>query len=62
MKSRNDLVRARLRKAESDLASARLCLSAGEGLDAACFHSQQAASVQDGHGSEKTGMMAVEVR
>lgn len=43
MKSRGDLVRARLRKAESDLSSARLCLSAGEGLDPACFHAQQAA-------------------
>ena len=43
MKSRDDLVRARLRKAESDLASVRLCLSAAEGLDTACFHAQQAA-------------------
>lgn len=43
MKSKVDLVRGRLRKAESDLASADLCLSAGEALDTACFHAQQAA-------------------
>ncbi len=43
MKSKVDLVRAWLRKAESDLASAGLCLSAGEALDTACFHAQQAA-------------------
>ncbi len=43
MKSKDDLVRGRLRKAESDLASASLCLSAGKALDAACFHAQQAA-------------------
>ena len=43
MKSKDDLVRGRLRKAESDLASAGLCLSAGEALDTACFHAQQAA-------------------
>jgi HEPN domain-containing protein len=43
MKSKVDLVRARLRKAESDLASAELCLSAGKAFDTACFHAQQAA-------------------
>ncbi len=43
MKSKEDLVRGRLRKAESDLASAGLCLSAGKALDTACFHAQQAA-------------------
>ncbi len=43
MKSKVDLVRGRLRKAESDLASARLCLSAGEAFDTVCFHAQQAA-------------------
>jgi len=45
MKSNADSVRARLCKAESDLASAGLCLSAGESLDTACFHAQQAAGV-----------------
>ena len=42
MKSKDDLVRGRLRKAESDLAGAGLCLSAGKALDTACFHDQQA--------------------
>lgn len=32
-----------LRKADSDLANARLCLKSGESLDTACFHCQQAA-------------------
>lgn len=31
------------RKAASDLAAAELCLQAGQSLDAACFHCQQAA-------------------
>ncbi len=43
MKSRTDLVRGWLSKAEGDLANARLCLSAGLSLDTACFHAQQAA-------------------
>ena len=43
MKSKDDLVRGWLRKAQSDLATARFCLSAGEALDMACFHAQQAA-------------------
>ena len=43
MRTRADLVRGWLLKAEADLASARLCLSAGEALDTACFHAQQAA-------------------
>lgn len=43
MKSRVDLVRGWLRKAESDLAGAGLCVSAGQALDTACFHAQQAA-------------------
>jgi len=43
MKSKDDIVRGWLRKAESDLTSARLCISAGEALDGACFHAQQAA-------------------
>ena len=62
MKSSGDLVRARLRKAESDLASARLCLSAAQRLDTACFHARQAATVKAGQSSEKTGSIAVEVR
>ncbi|MCK4341397.1 MAG: HEPN domain-containing protein [Phycisphaerae bacterium] len=43
MKKKDDLVQGWLRKAKSDLVSARLCISAGEALDAACFHAQQAA-------------------
>lgn len=43
MKSKDDLVRGWLRKAQSDLATAGLCLSAGDALDMACFHAQQAA-------------------
>ena len=42
-KGRADLVRGFLRKAESDLASARTCLSARQALDTVCFHAQQAA-------------------
>ena len=38
MKSKADLVRGWLRKAESDLATAGLCVSAAEALDTACFH------------------------
>ena len=43
MKSKADLVRGWLRKAESDLTSAALSLAAGQALDGACFHAQQAA-------------------
>lgn len=43
MKSRTDLVRGWLAKAEGDLTNARLCLAAGIALDTACFHAQQAA-------------------
>jgi len=43
MKDQTDLVRGWLRKAESDLANAEMCLSAGLSLDTACFHAQQAA-------------------
>lgn len=43
MKTLADLVRGWLKKAESDLAAADLCLEAGRALDAACFHAQQAA-------------------
>ncbi|MBU0702299.1 MAG: HEPN domain-containing protein [Chloroflexi bacterium] len=43
MKTVADLVRGWLLKAESDLASAELCLEAGKALDTVCFHAQQAA-------------------
>ncbi len=43
MKTVADLVRGWLRKAESDLTSAELCLDAGKALDTVCFHAQQAA-------------------
>ena len=43
MKSRHDLVKGHLRKAESDLANLDLCISSGIALDTACFHAQQAA-------------------
>jgi HEPN domain-containing protein len=43
MKSKADLVRGWLRKAESDLTSAGLSIAAGQALDGACFHAQQAA-------------------
>ncbi|MBL0061874.1 MAG: HEPN domain-containing protein [bacterium] len=43
MKSSADLVNGMLRKAESDLTTAKLCLDSGQSLDASCFHSQQAA-------------------
>ena len=38
-----DLARAWHRKAASDLAAVEACLQAERGLDAACFHCQQAA-------------------
>ena len=43
MKSRLDLVRGLLKKAESDLENAATCLAANRALDTVCFHSQQAA-------------------
>lgn len=43
MKTRADLVKRWLLKAESDLSNARLCLAADQALDTVCFHSQQAA-------------------
>ena len=43
MKSQADLVKSWLRKAESDLANAQLCLHANTALDTVCFHAQQAA-------------------
>jgi HEPN domain-containing protein len=43
MKDRADWVRGLLRKADSDVENARMCLDAGKSLDTACFHAQQAA-------------------
>jgi HEPN domain-containing protein len=43
MKGDKDVAHGWLRKADSDLANAKLCLAAGEALDTACFHCQQAA-------------------
>ena len=43
MKGKADLVRALIKKAESDLAIVEMCLAKEKSLDAACFHAQQAA-------------------
>lgn len=43
MNDRRDLIRGWAQKAESDLRIVELCLANGTALDAACFHSQQAA-------------------
>lgn len=43
MKGNGDVARGWVEKAEGDLATAELCLQADRTLDAACFHSQQAA-------------------
>lgn len=43
MKTQADLVKSWLRKADSDLTNARLCLGAEKSLDTVCFHAQQAA-------------------
>lgn len=43
MRDNADVARSWLRKADSDLANAELCLAAGKSLDTACFHCQQAA-------------------
>ena len=43
MRSDWEVAQAWLRKAESDLAAAEVCLAAGKALDTACFHSQQVA-------------------
>ncbi len=43
MSGNGEAAGAWLQKAESDLVAAQLCLSAGQALDAACFHCQQAA-------------------
>ena len=42
MKNDRDVALGWLRKADSDLANAKLCLAAGKSLDTACFHCQQA--------------------
>ena len=43
MKSRSDLVKGLLRKAQSDLDAAESCLKSKTALDSVCFHAQQAA-------------------
>ncbi len=43
MKTKADLVKGWLLKAESDLANVGMCLAAGQALDTACFHAQQVA-------------------
>ena len=43
MKDNRDVASGWLRKADSDLSNAALCLAAGTALDTACFHCQQAA-------------------
>ncbi len=43
MKNDRDVALGWLRKADSDLANAELCLAAGKALDTACFHCQQSA-------------------
>lgn len=43
MKSNRDVAFRWLRKAQSDLDNAQLCVTAGRSLDTACFHCQQAA-------------------
>ena len=43
MKNQADLVSGWIRKAESDLTNVQLCIDAGQALDTACFHAQQAA-------------------
>jgi len=43
MKNRADLVRRLIRKGESDLVNAEMCVSKRQSLDAACFHAQQGA-------------------
>lgn len=43
MKSNADLVAGWMRKGDSDLATAMLCVDSNVSLDTACFHAQQAA-------------------
>ena len=43
MKNNGDVAEGWLRKAESDLDAAEACIDSAKGLDAACFHCQQAA-------------------
>ncbi len=42
MKTKADLVKGWLRKADSDLTNASLCIEQEQALDTACFHAQQA--------------------
>jgi HEPN domain-containing protein len=43
MKTQADLVKGWLRKADSDVTTASLCIEREQALDTACFHAQQAA-------------------
>jgi HEPN domain-containing protein len=43
MKDKSDLVKGLIRKAESDLVNAEMCLSTKQSLDTVCFHAQQGA-------------------
>lgn len=43
MKSKIDLVRGWIKKAESDLTNAKMCVEQNQAIDTACFHAQQAA-------------------
>lgn len=43
MKTTPDLVKDWIRKADSDLTNAQLCVASSAALDTACFHAQQAA-------------------
>lgn len=43
MKTTADAVRGWIKKAESDLANAEMCLGANKALDTGCFHFQQSA-------------------
>ena len=43
MKTKADVVKGWLRKAESDLANVKVCLAADQAFDTAAFHAQQAA-------------------
>lgn len=43
MKNNRDVAVGWMRKADSDLSNAEMCLAAAKSLDTACFHCQQAA-------------------
>ena len=43
MKTTDDLVKGWIRKADSDLDNAALCIASNTSLDTACFHAQQGA-------------------